>query len=158
MRRIRVYVGTSVFGGVCDDEFADASRPFFDRVRKGEFVVLLSRLTTDELENAPPEVLGVLQQLPPEAIERVPLSDSVHELAEQYVRAGVLEEACRDDAIHIAAATLAGADLVLSWNFKHIVNFRRICGYNSVNMRNGYRTMMILSPREVLGEGEDEDI
>ncbi len=155
MRKIRVYVDTSVFGGVCDEEFAEATRPFFDRVSRGDFVVLVSRLTAGELENAPPDVLRVLRELPPEAIQRVPLSDSVRDLAEQYVQAGVLGEASRDDAIHVAAATVAGADLLVSWNFKHIVNFDRICGFNSVNTRNGYRTMLILSPREALDEGEE---
>jgi hypothetical protein len=57
--------------------------------------------------------------------------------------------------LHVAAATVAGADLILSWNFKHIVNFNRIRGFNSVNIRMGYRAMTILSPKEVSDEDEE---
>ncbi len=153
MHKIRVYVDTSVFGGVFDDEFEEASRLFFDRVKRGAFVVLASPLTTDELEDAPEEVSRLLAGLSPEQLEPVALTDEVHDLAADYVRAGVLTEASMDDAVHVAAATVAGADLILSWNFRHIVNFDRIRGFNSVNTRNGYRSMMILSPKEV---GEDD--
>ncbi len=60
----------------------------------------------------------------------------------------------RGDAIHVAAATVAGADLVLSWNFKHIVNYDRIHKYNAVNLLNGYRQIDIRSPME-LTHGEE---
>ena len=63
-----------------------------------------------------------------------------------------------NDALHVAAATVAGADLILSWNFEHIVNFNRIRGFNSVNVRNGYRSMTILSPLEVGDEDQEEDV
>ena len=152
MRKIRVYVDTSVFGGVHDEEFAAVSKQFFDQVRQGRFVVLLSRLTTDELQDAPTEVLRVLTQLEPEQVEHVTLSAEVNELAEQYIKAGVLGKASIDDATHVAAATVAGAELIISWNFRHIVNFNRILGFNSVNMRYGYRSMVILSPMEVVDE------
>jgi hypothetical protein len=67
---------------------------------------------------------------------------------------GVLAQASITDALHVAAATVAGADLILSWSFRHIVNYNRIRGFNSVNIRMGYRAMTILSPREVGDEAE----
>ena len=155
MRRFRVYVDTSVFGGVYDDEFVEASKRFLERVRRGEFVLLISRLTTDELEDAPEQVLHVMSELPPGQIESVTLDEEVDDLAAAYVRAGVLGEGSKDDATHVATATVAGADLILSWNFRHIVNFDRIRGFNSVNVRNGYRSMVILSPREVVHGDQD---
>jgi predicted nucleic acid-binding protein len=133
MHRIRVYVDSSVFGGVHDDRFRDASRRFFRRVANGEFVVLISRLTTDEIDEAPEAVRAVLASLSPEEIEPVTLNEEVRTLAEEYLQAGVLGESSRDDAVHVAAATVASADLILSWNFKHIVNFNRIRGFNGVN-------------------------
>ncbi len=151
MHKIRVYVDTSVFGGVHDDEFAELSEQFFDRVKAGKFVVLVSQLTTGELEDAPERVSRVLLDLPPERVEQIMLDEEVRALADDYIRADVLSQASQDDAIHVAAATVASADLILSWNFRHIVNYDRIRGFNSVNVRNGYRSMVILSPREVVG-------
>ena len=155
MHKIRVYVDTSVFGGVRDDEFAEVSKRFFDRVKRGTFVVLVSRLTTDELDEAPEDVSRILMELAPEQVEAVVLNQEVNDLADEYIKAEVLGEASRDDAIHVAAATVAGADLIVSWNFRHIVNFNRICGFNGVNVRAGYRSMVILSPREVIDDNED---
>ena len=155
MHKIRVYLDTSVFGGVHDVEFAEVTKRFFAEVRQGTFLVLVSRLTTDELEDAPDEVSQVMKGLLAEQIEPVALNEEVRTLAEEYVKAGVLGEASIDDATHVAAATIAGADLILSWNFRHIVNFSRICGFNSVNTRNGYRSMVILSPREVIDDNPE---
>jgi predicted nucleic acid-binding protein len=157
LHRIRVYADTSVFGGVLDVEFAEASKRFFDRVRGGEFVVLLSAETLRELAGSPKAVQRIWMELSPEHVEEAPLDAEVNELALEYVRSGVLGEASLSDAVHVAAATVAGADLILSWNFRHIVNFNRIRGFNAVNTRLGYRTMTILSPMEVGHDDEDHD-
>ena len=149
MRKIRVYVDTSVFGGVQDEEFSEASQRFFERVHKGEFVVLLSTVTLRELEKSPDAIKAVWQSLPAELVEILPINDDVQELSEAYLNADILTASSLNDALHVAAATTAGADLILSWNFKHIVNFSRIRGFNSVNISLGYRTMTILSPLEV---------
>ena len=157
MRQIRVYADTSVFGGTQDEEFCEPSAGFFDRVNRGEFRLLLSAETLRELTQSPQSVRAVWHALPPENVEDVPLNDEVHQLASEYIRAHVLGEASLSDALHVAAATVAAADLILSWNFRHIVNFHRIRGFNSVNVRWGYRPMTILSPME-MGDEEDQDI
>ncbi len=149
MHKIRVYVDTSVFGGTQDEEFNEVSRRFFERVHKGDFVVLLSTVTLRELEKSPDTIKAVWQSLPPELVEVLPIGAEVQELAEAYIHAKVLAASSQNDALHVAAATAAGADLILSWNFKHIVNFSRIRGFNSVNVNLGYRTLTILSPLEV---------
>jgi len=112
-------------------------------------MVLLSAETLRELIISPEKVKLVWYNLPMAQVEEVPLNDEVGDLAQEYLRARVLGEASLSDALHVAAATVAGADLILSWNFKHIVNFHRIRGFNSVNIRLGYRVMTILSPMEV---------
>jgi hypothetical protein len=87
-------------------------------------------------------------------IEPILLTAEVKDLAEDYVRSGVLGATFADDATHVAAATVAGADLIVSWNFRHIVNYNRIRGFNAVNIRNGYRNITILSPMEVIDVDE----
>lgn len=149
VRRIRVYVDTSVFGGIGDEEFAEASERFFESVRSGKFAILLSNETVRELLKAPVSVQRIWRSFPPESVERVNVDDEATALAEAYIAAGVLGRSSETDALHVAAATVAGADLILSWNFRHIVNYDRILGFNGVNVRNGYRSMVILSPQEV---------
>ena len=149
MHKIRVYVDTSVFGGTQDEEFFGESNNFFDHVQLGEYMVLLSDETMRELANSPVEVQEVWQNLPPDSVELIMIDDEAKFLANEYITAKVLGEASIGDALHVAVATIAGADLILSWNFKHIVNFNRIRGFNSVNIRMGYRAMTIHSPKEV---------
>ena len=149
MHRIRVYVDTSVFGGVHDEEFAEASCKFFEKVRQGEFVLLISEETIRELLDAPEAVRSFWEGLPDHSLERVAVDDDAKDLADKYIRTGVLGAASASDALHVATASVAGAELILSWNFKHIVNFNRIKGFNGVNVMNGYPLMTILCPLEV---------
>ncbi len=158
MRRPRVYVDNSVISGTQDEEFAEESRRFFERARGGEFVVLVSSVTYDEVEDAPAEAKQVLENLPDEALEQVAIDDDVRALAHAYISAGVLTRKRRSDAFHVAAASAAGADLVVSWNFKHLVNYGRIRKFNAVNLMNGYRPLDIRSPKEVAHGGEGQDV
>ena len=157
MAKVRVYVDTSVFGGVHDEEFSAESIRFFELVRRREFIVLLSPLTVRELEGAPEPVRRVLEDLPDDCTENVDVDEEVEALADAYLEAGVLSDDSRDDAVHVAAATVAGANLLLSWNFKDIVRYDRIRMFNGVNALKGYRRVDIRSPLEVpYGEGQEE--
>lgn len=158
MRRIRVYVDTSVFGGTADDEFATASRHFFNRVHRGEFVVLISQITVDELTGAPDKVQQVLKDLPDVSVVQIAADEETRVLAQAYVDAGVLGNSSMADALHVAAATVAGADVIVSWNFKHIVNYDRIRKYNGVNALNGYPPVEIHSPLEMSDEDKTQDV
>ena len=150
LRSIRTYVDTSVFGGTQELEFHVASQAFFDRVRRGDFVVLTSELVTFELEYAPASVRAVIEGLAPEMLEYVSITAEVEALADAYIRAGALGHASRQDAVHVAAATVYRADLIVSWNFKHIVNYSRIKKFNGANAIEGYGTIDIRSPLEVV--------
>jgi hypothetical protein len=158
MRRTRVYVDNSVISGTQDEEFADESRLFFEQVREGRYRVLMSEISYDEVEDAPDGARQLLRDLPEDALEDVEIDDEVRALADAYVSAGVLTEKRRYDALHIAAASVAGADLLLSWNFTHMVNYDRIRKFNAVNLLNGYRALDIRSPREVVHGSQGQDV
>ncbi len=148
MRR-RIYTDTSVFGGCFDAEFREPSRRLFRRFEAGEDVLLLSDLTRLELRGAPPRVRELVDTLPRESVEIVEVDDEVRQLADSYVSSGVVANSMLADAQHIAAASVHRADVLVSWNFKHIVNLRRIHGFNSVNLRGEYPILEIRTPREV---------
>lgn len=160
MHKIRVYVDTSVFGGTQDEEFAEVSRGFFERVKQGQYLLLISEITLDEISQAPPGVRQALTDLQRETVIKVPaeVEDEARQLADAYVAAGILGKASSSDALHVAVATVARADLILSWNFKHIVNFERINAFNGVNALNGYPSIAIHSPLEMRHDDENQDI
>ena len=151
---MRLYVDTSVFGGVFDEEFSEESEIFFSLVRRGELIAVISSLTEKELSPAPEIVRNVLETLPQSSVIRIPVTKEAELLAEEYIVRGAVGRQFAADALHIAVATLSSAELVVSWNFKHIVNIFRIRKYNSVNLLFGHRQLEIRSPREVLYEKE----
>ena len=110
---------------------------------------LISEETIRELLDAPEAVRSFWEGLPDHSLERVAVDDEAKDLADRYIRAGVLGAASASDALHVATASVAGAELILSWNFRHIVNFNRIKGFNGVNVMNGYPLKTILCPLEV---------
>jgi hypothetical protein len=108
----------------------------------------MSRWT--KLGLAPEPVRRVLAELPSSQVEVVNTTEESDELRQAYLDAGVVGPASRNDAAHIALATIFGAELVVSWNFKHIVHFEKIAGYEGINSLRGYRSPRIYSPREVV--------
>jgi hypothetical protein len=117
---------------------------------RGDFVLVLSTLTIQELALAPEAVRARLMEVPEAHIETLQLDAEAMDLAEAYISERVIGEKFRTDAQHIAIATVARVDVLVSWNFKHIVNLQRIHGFNSVNLRRGYPMLEIRAPREVL--------
>lgn len=150
MMRLRIYIDTSVIGGCLDKEFQNASRQLIDKFKQGEVIVVISELTTLELKDAPQEVRNILGEIPVENIEYVELTEEALNLARKYIAEGVIGEGKLVDAEHIAIATINRMDVLVSWNFRHIVNLQKIRGYNSVNLKYGYPLLEIRSPLEVI--------
>jgi predicted nucleic acid-binding protein len=153
MKKQRIYFDTSVFGGYFDSEFEEFTKPLFERIEKGEFKVLLSAVLQRELEPAPEKILNLITGLKSEYTEFLDEDDEVVELATEYIAEKVVGQTSFADCLHIALATINRADLLVSWNFKHIVNIKRIRGYNSINIKNGYKQLDIRSPRELMDYG-----
>lgn len=160
MHKIRVYVDTSVFGGTQDEEFKVASNRFFQHVKQGRYAVLVSEVTVDEISRVPADVQRALTGLPQESVVKVPaeVEDEAKALAHAYTAAGIMGNASIAYAMHVAVATVARADLLLSWNFRHIVNYQRINEFNGVNSLNGYPRVAIHSPLEMTYGDENEDL
>ncbi len=150
MHRQRIYVDTSVIGGCLDREFAAESQALVEMARRNEIVLILSDLLFQELEDAPRDVMAVVEELPPESFVLVDADEEAEFLQERYLEAGILGEAWQDDALHVAIATVARADMIVSWNFKHIVQVGKIRQFNAVNLMHGYHSVDIRSPREVV--------
>ena len=157
MKIQRIYIDTSVIGGCFDPEFAEWSNGLLQDFRNGTFQPLLSEVIGAEIEDAPDEVQVVYAELIALNAEVLTVEESALELADEYQKRGILTSNFYDDGLHIALATVAEADLLVSWNFKHIVRFDKIRLFNAVNIEFGYRPLQIFSPREVTTYGREED-
>ena len=150
----RIYVDTSVIGGIFDDEFKEWSIRLLEEFRMGKSILVLSDITLQELEGAPDKIHEHLSKIPEKNIEKLKINNDAKSLAQEYLKEGVVTEKYLVDAQHIAIASVFKVDLVVSWNFKHIVNYKKIRLYNGVNLKNGYPLIEIRSPREVVDEKE----
>jgi hypothetical protein len=150
MKKPRLYIDTSVFGGVFDIEFEHETNLLFEMVKNGEIICVYSDLCELEMENAPLKVRDHFLNIEKSTTEFVEITEEINQLAELYVAEKVVGETSIDDCRHIACATINKVDFLVSWNFKHIVNVFRIRGYNSVNLKNGHIQLDIRSPKEII--------
>jgi predicted nucleic acid-binding protein len=151
----RLYFDTSVFGGVYDEEFEEISTLLFEKVKLGQMICVYSDLSETELKNAPENVRNFFIDLPKENTEFVEVTEEAYLLAGKYLAEKVVGQTSADDCRHIATATINKVDILVSWNFKHIVNVFKIRGYNSINLRCGYSQLDIRSPKEIVYNEED---
>ena len=149
---ISLFLDASVWGGYYDDEFLNDTRLLFQNIKDGKYAVFISDLVKEELENAPENVKNLLTEIKYHMIE---VTAEHEKLADEYIREEVIGKTSKDDCIHIATATIYNIDFLVSWNFKHIVNVKRIRGYNAVNIKNGYKSLEIRSPKD-MGVYDDE--
>jgi hypothetical protein len=150
MKIPRLYIDTSVLGGCFDTEFAPWSNRLFTDVRRGLFVPVLSEIVAIEIQNAPAPVQTLYADLVTHHAEILSVSASALELAEVYQQRQILTAKFYNDGLHIAMATIADVDLLVSWNFKHIVHYDKIRRFNAINLERGYKPIQIFSPREVI--------
>lgn len=150
MRKLLIYADASVIGGCEDPEFAENSRSLLQQFIDGRYLLVLSTHTLRELRGAPEEVRKNLLDVPEEFQVILEDSPEAAKLADAYLKRGVLGPGSRADALHVALATIGRADVLVSWNFKHLVNLSKIRLFHSVNIEWGYGTIEIRSPREVL--------
>jgi len=153
---MKIYADTSTIGGCFDEEFQQWSNDLFDEFKNGSQTLMLSDLTLQELELARKEVRDKVLEIPGSNTIPIGITDESIHLAETYIVEGALTDKSYNDALHIALATIYYADVLASWNFKHIVNLERIRLYNSINLRLGYRMIEIRTPREILNSNDDE--
>lgn len=150
----RIYIDTSVIGGCEDEEFSRWSTQLFEEFRKGLRIAVVSDLTRRELEGAPEIVKKILSSIRGANVENVFLSEEAETLAQNYIDEGVVSAKHIADAQHIAIASVERVDVLVSWNFRQIVNLDHIHAFNSVNLKMGYHILEIRSPREVIYEKE----
>lgn len=149
-RKLVLYIDTSVIGGFFDVEFEIETKLLFQAIIDNQFDIVYSSVTEDELVNAPEQVRKLLSTVPEANKTRIELTEEALQLADTYIAENVVGKTSREDCFHIALATIFRADVLVSWNFKHIVNVIRIRGYNAVNMKLGYQTIDIRSPKEII--------
>jgi predicted nucleic acid-binding protein len=153
-----LYLDTSVLGGFYDDEFIDDTRALWGLRERGVVRFRTSRVTLNELAGAPLLVRELAARTFADERDLIEVSQAAHALAQAYLAAGVVSPRFPDDALHVAVATCEGIDCVVSWNFKHLASRSRNCQFNAVNQLRGWPLIRIVSPTQLLGAQQIDQV
>ena len=158
MAVLTLYLDSSILGGYFDVEFEEPTRRLWRMAEAGQCRFVASVVTQQEMTLAPPDVVWLFDQTFPDEAVLLELTSRAEELAAAYLAAGVVSGNYIDDARHVAIATTHGIGVLVSWNFRHLANYRREAGFNRINLDNGYPTLRIISPLELVYEDQDKEV
>lgn len=156
MKKPHIYVDTSVIGGCFDAEFKLWSDALMKDFRQQRYIAVLSDVTAAEIALAPVFVRELHAEILAFPAYVVQVDVEAVSLAQHYSKRSVLGPRFLNDMLHIALATIAGVDVLVSWNFKHIVRLDKIRMFNAINIEQGYKPITIYSPREVISHDEED--
>lgn len=152
-----LYLDSSVIGGYFDDEWKDATRELWRQMEAGRYRFLTSAVTADELSTAPERVRKLFADTFP-AEDLIEITSVSERLAAAYMERHILTPKYTDDARHVAICTVTQIEYLVSWNFRHLVNVEREKGFNAVNLLQGYRTVRIVNPLELIYGNQDQNV
>jgi predicted nucleic acid-binding protein len=153
MRKMKIYLETTIFNMSLSDQapqYRDASLEILKEVNTGLYEAFTSELVIQEINRSPKqraeELLGKVHETTAKILEG---NSEIVALANDYVKEGLIPEKYFDDALHIAIASYYEIDVILSWNFEHMVKLKTKKGVVAVNVLKGYKPIEILTPLEV---------
>lgn len=157
VRALSLYLDTSVIGGYFDSEFRADTRALWRLRDAGRFRFVTSQVVSNEVARAPAQVRELMRvTFPGEGVlERTPETER---LAEVYIAQNVVPAGYLDDARHVAICCVSNVDYLVSWNFKHLANWRRQSGFNAVNLLQGYPPVHIVAPSFLIHGHKEESI
>ena len=162
MKKLRIYLETSAISYLDQPERGDKavdSHRLWEKIKAGEFEVVISDVAVAEItkcdERKRNTLFGYLGQIVYTAVEVVS-DDQALKIARRFIELGILKQASFDDCQHIAAAITSECDVIVSWNFGHIVNIKTISGVKAITALEGYADVLICTPSTIVGGDEND--
>lgn len=155
MKKLKIYLDTSAVSYLDQQDAPDKMHDtlmLWDDIKAGKYDVVLSDVTMRELERCSESKLSTLfDYLSQIKYETVIADENIVAVAEKFIDFGILKQKSFDDCQHIAAAIVTGCDIIISWNFKHIVNVDTVAGVKAVTAMTGYNDLLIFTPSYLIG-------
>jgi predicted nucleic acid-binding protein len=154
VKRITLYLDTSILSFYhaqdCPDEM-QITRQLLSEIKGERFEAFISTAVLEEIARAPEqmkkELLGLIRDYKFTLLE---ITEEIDILAKEYIKNNIIPERFELDAVHIACAVVNNIDVIVSWNFEHIVRLRTRLAVNAISKVQGYKEIEICSPREVI--------
>lgn len=157
MKKPQLYVETSVWNFFFADdapEKKDITVTFFSKINRGEYDIFISDTVLEEISRANDakrqQLLTLIEEYKP---DRLFINEQVVALAGKYMAEGAVPQNKLEDAMHAAIASVYEMDALISWNLKHLANFKKMEMINGINMKEGYsKRLELITPMEVSDE------
>ncbi len=154
MRKLKLYLDTSVWNFFFADdapEKRDITKGFFDSIKEDIYEIFISEIVIREINNAPAPKRKILFDLVNEYVPvELEVTEEANELTEFYMERNIIPKGKKDDAFHVAIATVHEMDAIITWNYQHLANLRKSELFNGVNLERGYtKRLEIVTPMEV---------
>lgn len=158
MRKLRIYLDTSVISHLEQEdvpEKMEQTRKLWEILQKGKYEVVISDLVLAEINECKEPKKSLLQEYVSQInYERVEVTEETEEIANEIINEGILNPKSFDDCLHIASAILNDCNIIVSWNFKHMVNVDTINGVRRITFAKRYNNIDIYAPYVLLSEKE----
>lgn len=160
MQKLKVYLDTSVISYLYQEDAQEKMQDtlqLWERFKVQQYEVYISDIVINEISDCTEEKLNILMDyLNQIEYHLIRTDEDTVGLAEKFIDFGILKQKSFDDCQHIASAILAGCDIIISWNFKHIVNIKTIRGVKVITTLEGYKDLLIFPPSALLESEEDD--
>ncbi|MCL2747108.1 MAG: PIN domain-containing protein [Oscillospiraceae bacterium] len=161
MKKLKIYLDTSVVSHLFADDTPDKmddTNKLWDDFKAGKYDIFISTITVEELQKcSEPKRSKMAERLGEIDFQVLEETDEINNLAYEYLYNGVLTKKSVDDCLHMACAVVMNCDIIISWNFKHLVNYRTINKVKIVNAVNHYKEISIISPTMLLEEVDENE-
>ncbi|NVM34762.1 MAG: PIN domain nuclease [Candidatus Lokiarchaeota archaeon] len=150
MKKLKVFLDTSVYSAMLDDR--DPARQtqtqdFWKNIN--DYELFYSQINIEEIDAIINEVIKNKLKSHVKKGKRIEITNEVKLLTKVYIKEGLIPEKYESDAILLALTTVHSLDILISWNFKHLVKRKTRIGVNLINLKEGYKTIEILAPPEL---------
>lgn len=156
MHKFKVYLDTSIISAAIDEREPEKRKytlRLIEEIKQGKYEAYISSVVLLEIGESDAttakKLLSIIDDFSPEILS---VSDEIEELAKQYIARNIIPVKYADDALHIAVASANALDIIISWNFEHIVKIKTIREAPAVNLLMGYKELAIYSPLEVVAD------
>jgi len=154
VKTLKLYFDTSVFGFTIANDAPkerEVTLKLFEEIKKGKYEVFISEVVLREINRAPEgKAVKLRDQIKRINPEELTLGYDSQLLAKEYMKRNIIPAKYEDDAFHIAIASVNNLDVIVSWNFKHIVKLKTKREVAGINTLMGYKPIEIYSPLEVV--------
>lgn len=153
-RKLKVYLDTSVVSYLQQEDVPNRmaeTLKLWKKFMTGCYDIYLSSMTTYEIDNCSESKKSFLHnKLDEIEYAELEIDKDCISLARDIISTGILTEKSFEDSQHIAVAVLNKCDVIVSWNFKHLVNIKTIKGIRKITQLKGYKDIEIITPTTLL--------